>query len=231
MRVFAAKTGKRFGRGDGSFRGGRRGGVFFGSGDGRRFGRVLDFGNDLVHPVRRFGGQEGGFEIRFGDFAGAQGAFRGFFDDLRQFDGFDFRADAANGDFDGLDSGEVDFLALGHGFELRDQVVVVAIGFVARGFETGKDDLDAVDRVQDQGHGNRGDLKLAVAEAAEQGFTGVRHGFKARKPEEPAGALNRVNQPENIVERLAIVRIGLEPDKFAIDNFKAFSRFGQEFRN
>ncbi len=109
--------------------------------------------------------------------------------------------------------------------------MVVAVGFVTGGFETGENHLDAVDGVQNQGDGDGRNFQLAVAEAAEQGFAGVGHGFEARQPQKAAGALDRVDEAENVIERLAFGGIGFELDQFAIDDLKAFGGFGQEFGN
>ncbi len=184
---------------------------------------------------RSLGGGEGRFQLGFGDFAGTQGAARGGVDiadtERRDIDDgrLDLAVDRAIRYLDRLHRRQIDGLALGHGFQLRDQVVVVAVGLAAGGFEAGQDHLDAVDRVQHQGDGDRRHVELAVAEAAEQGFAGVSHGFQSRQPQEPAGPLDCVDEAENVVERLAFVGVGLELDQFAIHHLKAFGGLGQEF--
>jgi hypothetical protein len=55
--------------------------------------------------------------------------------------------------------------------------------------------------------------------------------FQALKTQEAAGTLDGVDKAEDIVERLAVVGVGFEPYEFAIDDFQAFGRFGQEFSN
>ena len=57
----------------------------------------------------------------------------------------------------------------------------------------------------------------AVAELAHQGFGGVRQRLKARQPEKPAGALDGVNQAEDVAEDLGVVRLLLETHQLDID--------------
>ncbi len=247
--VFTTQAGQRLGGGDwlGRFDLGRSGRVrgFRRLGGDRRFlflgllallGLVFGDGfGRVVHPVGTVGGGKRRFEVGFGDFTRAQGAAgRGI--DIAdaerrgdEGDGFGFRSDRTIRYVDGMDRRQVDFLALGHGFELGDQVVIVAVRFRTGRFQAVQDQLDAVDRVQDQRHRYRRDVQLAVTEAAQQGFAGVRHGFEARQAQEATGALHGVNEAKNVVERLAVVRIGFEPDQFAIDDLEAFSGLGQKF--
>ena len=50
--------------------------------------------------------------------------------------------------------------------------------------------------------------------------------FEARQPEEAAGALDGVNQPENIIQNLGVVRILLEPYQLIIDRIQALAGLG-----
>ena len=67
----------------------------------------------------------------------------------------------------------------------------------------GQNFLDAVDRGQDQRH-RFGRDRHAVAEFAHQGLAGMRQRFQPRQPQEAAGALDGVNQTENLSRIFAL---------------------------
>ena len=69
----------------------------------------------------------------------------------------------------------------------------------------------------------------AVAELAHQRLGGMRQRFQARQAEKTAGSLDGVDQPENVVENLGVVRVLFEPDEFNVDHVEAFIRLGQKF--
>ncbi len=114
-----------------------------------------------------------------------------------------------------------------HALQIADQVLVVAFRLQFVLFEPAKHFLQAVDGRQDERDGIAGD-RHAIAEFAHQGFGGVRQRFEPRQPEESAGALDGVNEAENVVEDLGVVRLLLEPDEFDIDRVEALVRLGQE---
>ena len=60
-------------------------------------------------------------------------------------------------------------------------------------------------------------------------FGRMRKRLEARQAEEPAGAFDRVNEPENIGENLGVVGLGLEADELDVDEIEVLVRFGQEF--
>ena len=111
--------------------------------------------------------------------------------------------------------------------QLLDQVLVGALGLGLGGFQAGEDFLDAVDRGQDQRHGF-GRHRHAVAEFAHQRLAGMGQRFQPRQPEEAAGALDGVNQPENVIENLRVVRVLLEPHQLIVDRIQALAGLGQK---
>ena len=115
-----------------------------------------------------------------------------------------------------------------HAVELRDQVAIVArlLGLVA--LELVEQQLDAVDGRQDQRDGLAGD-RQAVAEIAHQRFGGVGERFQPRQPEEAAGAFDGVDEAEDVIENLGVVRILLETNQLHVDDIEAFARLGQKF--
>ena len=71
--------------------------------------------------------------------------------------------------------------------------------------------------------------RRAVAEFAHQGFGGVRQRFEPRQIEEAAGALDGVDEAEDVVEDLRVVGILLEAHELDVDDVDALVRLGQEF--
>ena len=71
--------------------------------------------------------------------------------------------------------------------------------------------------------------RRAVAILTHQRFGGMGQRLEARQAEEAARALDRVNQPEDIVENAGIIRVLLELHELNVDDVQAFMRFGQEF--
>ena len=112
-------------------------------------------------------------------------------------------------------------------FQLIDQILVGAFGLGLGGLEACQNLLDAVDRGQDQRHGLRGH-RHAVAELAHQRLAGMRQRFQPRQPEEAAGALDGVDQAENVIQDLGVVRLLLEPHQLIVDRVQAFAGLGQK---
>ena len=83
-------------------------------------------------------------------------------------------------------------------------------------------------RGEDQRDGVAGD-RHAVAEFAHQGFGGVRQRLQARQAEEAAGALDGVDQTENVAENLGVVGLLLEAHQLDVDHVETFVGLGQEF--
>ena len=114
-----------------------------------------------------------------------------------------------------------------HALQLADQILVVAFGLGFVLLEPVEHFLEPVDGREDQRDGFAGD-RHAVAEFAHQRFGGVRQRFQPRQPEEAAGALDGVDEAENIVEDLGVVRLLLEADELDVDRVEALVRLGQE---
>ena len=115
-----------------------------------------------------------------------------------------------HGDRRGHRLGFVMAAAFGHLMQFLDQVFVGAFGLGLGGFEAGEDFLDPIDARQDQRHGFGLD-RHAVAEFAHQRFAGMRQRFQPRQPEEAAGALDGVDQAEDVIQNLRVARVLLEP--------------------
>ena len=114
-----------------------------------------------------------------------------------------------------------------HLLQFADQVLVVTFRLVFVLLEPVEHVLQPVDGRKDQRDGFAGD-RHAVAEFAHQRFGGVRQRFQPRQPEESAGALDGVNEAENIIEDLCVVGLLLKANELHIDRVEAFVRLGQE---
>ena len=171
---------------------------------------------------------EGAFEIIERDFAGTQLAFQHLLDQRALGDrgrrGLRPQAPAHGRRFN---HGDLGMLAFGHLVQLLDQVFVGAFRLGLGGFEAGQNFLDAVDRGQDQRHGARRH-RHAVAEFAHQGLAGMGQRFEPGQSEEAAGAFNRVNQPEDVIQNLGVGRVLLEPHQLIVDRIQALVGLGQE---
>ena len=115
----------------------------------------------------------------------------------------------------------------GHPLQFADQIPVVAFGLGFGLLEPVEHFLQPVDGREDQRHGTAGH-RHAVAEFAHQRFGGVRECFQPRQPEESAGAFDGVNEAENIIENLRVVRLLLETNEFDVDRVETFVRLGEE---
>ena len=81
--------------------------------------------------------------------------------------------------------------------------------------------------MQNDGHPLTGHFRT-VAVLAHQGLGRMRQRFQARQAKEPAGALHRMHQTENIGQDCLIVGFLLELDQFDVHNIKALKGFGQK---
>jgi hypothetical protein len=72
-----------------------------------------------------------------------------------------------------------------------------------------KDYFDAINGCEDEGYGLAGDGH-AVPKFAHQRFGRVRERFEPRQSEEAAGSFNGVDEPKNIAEHLAVIRLPLK---------------------
>ena len=57
---------------------------------------------------------------------------------------------------------------------------------------------------------------------------GMRERFQARQPEKSASPFNGMDQPENVIEDLGVVRILLEPNELVVDRVQALVGFRQK---
>ncbi len=121
-------------------------------------------------------------------------------------------------------------LAVGHGVEGRNQVAIVAFRLRPGLFQDGERVLDAIERRQDERDRVRIRLKVAIPKLAEHVLRRVGDHFQARQPEEPAGALDRVNDPENAANDFGVAGIAFQLDRLRVEFAEAFCRFGDEFR-
>ena len=176
-----------------------------------------------------FGLAEGALEVVERDFTGTQRAFQHL---VHQRTGRHCRLHRRRGHDGGgrrrgLGCGFRMVAAFGHRMQLLDQILVGALGLGLGGLEAGQDFLDAVDRGQDQRHGFGLD-RHAVAEFAQQRLAGVGQRFQPGQAQEAAGALDGVNQPEDVIQNLRVGRILLEPNQLIVDRIQALVGLGQE---
>ena len=68
----------------------------------------------------------------------------------------------------------------------------------------------------------------AVTELAHQRLAGMRQRFQPRQPEKAARALDGVNQPENVIENLRVVRFLLEPNQLIVNGVQALAGLRQK---
>ena len=115
-----------------------------------------------------------------------------------------------------------------HALEIGDQIVVVAVRLALLALERVENFLDAVDGGEDERDGVAGH-RHAVAELAHQRLGGMRQRFQPRQAEEAAGALDGVDETENVVENLGVVGILLETHELDVDDVETLVRLGQEF--
>ena len=128
----------------------------------------------------------------------------------------------------GIGGGRCVGAALGGGVQGGDQRRVVAGGLRAGDLDPGHDLLHPVERGEDQRDPRRRDRERAVPVAAQHVLGGMRHRFQARQPQEPAGPLDRVDEPEDFRQRRLVVRRAFEPHQRGIERRQALMRFGQE---
>ena len=117
--------------------------------------------------------------------------------------------------------------ALDHLLKLRDQILIVAFRLCLGGLKPAENLLDAVDAAQDQRHRLRRD-RHSVTEFAHQGLAGMGQRFEARQAQETAGSLDGMNETENVIEDLGVVRILFEPHQLIVNGVQAFAGLRQK---
>ena len=112
--------------------------------------------------------------------------------------------------------------------EHADEIGVGAFRLALVLLEPAEHLLEPVDGRQDERDGLAGD-RHAVAELAHQRFGGMRQRFEPRQPEKAAGALDGVDEAEDVVENLGVVGLLLETHELDVDHVEALVRLGEEF--
>jgi len=136
-----------------------------------------------------------------------------------------------------VDEGSGGDLRLGLGFrrtrrggerlEAADEVGIGAVGLGRAALELGEDQLDAVDRRQDEGDG-LARHRHAVPELAHQRLGRMRQRLEARQAEKAAGALDGVDEPEDVAQDRLVAGLALEADELHVDNVEMLAGFGQK---
>ena len=108
-----------------------------------------------------------------------------------------------------------------------DQVAIAAVRLLLMRFDLVEDDLDAVDRGENERDGLGGD-RHAVAELAHQRFGGVRQRFEPGQSEKAAGALDGMDEAKDVAEDFAVVRLLLEAHELGVDPVETLAGLGQE---
>ena len=103
----------------------------------------------------------------------------------------------------------------------------VPSGSVSVASSPAEDLLDAVDAGENQRHRIRSD-RHAVTELAHQCLAGVGERFEPRQPEEAASALDGVDQAEDVIQDLGVVRLLLEPHQLIVDGVQALAGLRQK---
>ncbi|MGY2931041.1 hypothetical protein ACVWZ6_000643 [Bradyrhizobium sp. GM6.1] len=116
---------------------------------------------------------------------------------------------------------------LDHRFQLVDEIAVGALGLGFGRLQPGQNFLDAVDRGQDHRH-RLPRHRHAVTEFAHQRLAGMRQRFQSRQSEEAARALDGVDQPENVIQDLGVVRLLLELHQLIVHGVQALAGFRQK---
>jgi len=111
--------------------------------------------------------------------------------------------------------------------ELADQIGIGAFGFALMRFKIGENVLDPVDGEQHERDGVAGD-RHAVAEFPHQRLGGMRQGFEPRQVQESAGAFDRVDETEDVIEDVLVVWVLLETHELNVDDVEALVRLSHK---
>jgi hypothetical protein len=118
--------------------------------------------------------------------------------------------------------------ALDHALQFDDQLLVVAFRLPLIVFERVQDCLDAIDGGEDQRDGITG-RGQAVAKLAHQRLGGVRQSFQSRQSNEAAGPLDGMDETEDVIENLGVVRFLLKAHELDVDHVETLIGLGHEF--
>src|SRR6187551_2428389 len=118
--------------------------------------------------------------------------------------------------------------AIDHALQAADEIVISSFGLALVAFKRLENDLDAVDG----GENERDSLtrgRRAVAKLAHQRFGCMCERFEARQPEKPASAFDAMDQPEDVIENLRVVRVLLKTHELDVDHVETLVRLGYKF--
>ena len=97
-----------------------------------------------------------------------------------------------------------------------DQFLVVALPFVASGFNAAEDLADRVHHGQQRGGACRSQRELPIAQARQQAFSYVRYRFELVEGQKTRSALDGVDSTENAGHGVAVAGILFESDQILI---------------
>ena len=115
-----------------------------------------------------------------------------------------------------------------HLLKVRNQISIAALRFALLAFKRFQNRLDPIDRRENESD-SFARRRRAIAKLAHKCFGGMSERFQARQAKKPAGAFDRVNEPEDIIENLCVVRVLLETHKLDVDHVETFVRLGDKF--
>ena len=116
---------------------------------------------------------------------------------------------------------------LGKREQFADQRLVIAFRLLPLLGELGEDVLDPVDGLKDRGDGAGLDGR-AVTELPDHRLGGMGQRFQPGQADEAAGALDRVDQPENVPQDIAVIGVLLEANEFPINRVEILAGLRQE---
>src|SRR5262249_19673910 len=111
--------------------------------------------------------------------------------------------------------------------QLADQIPVVARRLRLVALELIEQCLDSVDSGQDQ-RDRLTRYRAAATKASHQRFGRMGERLEPRQAEEAARPFDGVDEAEDVVEDLGVVRLLLEAHQLHIDDVQAFARLGEE---
>ena len=120
-----------------------------------------------------------------------------------------------------------DFAWSASALQFADQRLVAARGLLALLGELGQDVLDAVDGLENGGDGDGADDR-PVTELADDRFRGMGQGLQPGQADEAAGAFDRVDEPEDVAQDVAVIGLLLEAHEFPIDRVEILAGLRQE---
>ena len=121
----------------------------------------------------------------------------------------------------------LDLDARAEGRHLRQQRAVVARRFAQAHGDLAEDEFDPVHRRQDHGHVGLAGVGF-VAQALDQGLGRMRQAFEPGQAEKTAGALDGVDDAEDVGEDAGVRRLALEAHELRADRLQLLRSFRKE---